>query len=214
MKINAQEIIKASNIPYFTRSNLSVVLGTNRRVLDYRIKSLIKSGMLEFVKPGFYINKYLYEREPQKEEFMEYISSVIAFPSYISLEYALAKYNFLAESVFKITCVTAKNPKIFNTNFISFVYKNIKQNLFSDFEEKKYKVNVYYFAPLYKALFDYLYLTPFKSAEDAKSLLFSSRFNWDVLSNDERTKFTRFVVASGSKKMNRVLNYLAKQKIL
>lgn len=54
--------------------------------------------------------------------------------SYVSLEYVLAKYGFLAESVFAITSITLKTTREYDSEIGDFYYKNIKETLFSGYE--------------------------------------------------------------------------------
>ena len=90
MEIDYKKLISESTAPFFTRQNLEVLLGNNRRTLDYRIRSLIKAGLLDTIKPGFYLNETLYQKSSAPEELARYIGCEIVRDSYISLEYALA----------------------------------------------------------------------------------------------------------------------------
>jgi len=209
-----QSIEKNLVAPYYTRQNLELILGSNRRTLDYRISKLISDGVLETIKPGFYLNTLLLSKSLQKEEFIEYVGSIIKYPSYVSLEYALAKYGLIPESVYTVTYVTTKKPGEFSSSNFSFKYRNIKDKLFSDYEKVVFNNGEYLFAKKYKALFDFIYLTPLRTASDYNSILFDSRINWENLSTEDKCNFVEICMCSGSKKMERVIKLLKDKKIL
>jgi len=145
-------VIENLTLPYYTRQNLELVLGSNRRTLDYRISKLVSKGILETIKPGFYLNNNLISQSNQKEELVEYVGSVVKYPSYVSFEYALSKYGLIPESVFTLTYTTTKNPGDYNSKSYSFRYRNIKTTLFTDYEERNLGEAKYLFAKKYKAL--------------------------------------------------------------
>jgi len=209
-----KKIIQNSGALYFTRQNLELILGSNRRTLDYRITSLIAGGILEAIKPGFYINKFELLKSSQKDVFVEYVGSVVKSPSYVSLTYALSKYNLIPEGVYAFTYITLKKPGEFASKSFVFKYRNIKKELFNGFETRKYKNLEYLFAKPYKALFDFIYLTPLKNKSELVELLSNSRINWGILSKEDRVGFIKLCDECGSKKMLRVKNYLVKEGLL
>ena len=209
-----QSIEESLVAPYYTRQNLELILGSNRRTLDYRISKLTSDGVLETIKPGFYLNTLLLSKSSQKEEFIEYVGSIIKYPSYVSLEYALAKYGLIPESIYSITYVTTKKPGKFNSGNFSFKYRNIKEKLFSDYEKVVFNKGEYLFARNYKALFDFIYLTPLRTTSEYNSILFDSRINWENLSKEDKRSFVEICTRSGSKKMGRVVKLLKDKKTL
>ena len=227
-KIDISNILKSSVIPYFTRSNLTLLLGGSRRTLDAKISRLIKDGVLLRIASGEYINKSFYDKLTPLERvlFMEYISTVLVYPSYISLEYALSKYNFLAESAEAITLVTTKKTQEFALIQPFFIYRSIKPLYFNSYRERTFKDYVYPFAPLSKAFFDLAYLTPLKNIAETKAFLFDSRFNWDVFSSsqreyessqvgeEEKARLEFLLMSSNSPKMEKICTYLKKEKVL
>ena len=193
---------------YLTRPNLEVVLGKNRRTFDDRVKALIDKGNLIRIKNGLYINKSYLDKESNREAYLEYLSSVIKYPSYISLQYVLAKAGLIAESPFSITCVTPKKPITLNTPIGKYVYRNIRDDLFMGYETEIYKDKPYLMAKLSKALFDLLYLQPFASNNDIKSFIKDSRMNWGVLTNSDKGLFKEFILMSKSVKMRKFLKLI------
>ena len=206
--------IKNLTAPYYTRQNLEIILGSNRRTLDYRISKLISEDILETIKPGFYINKRQLLQSSQKDIFLEYVGNVAKYPSYVSLEYALSKYGLIPESIYAVTYITTKKTGEYSSSVSPFKYRNIKPKLFTDYEERDFGGAKYLFAKEYKALFDFIYLTPLEKLSDFKQLLFGSRINWDALLQGEKDDFAKLCTASGSKKMQKVINLLTKEGLL
>jgi predicted transcriptional regulator of viral defense system len=205
MEINYKKILAKSGAPFFTRQNLELLLGINRRTLDYRIKTLITDEILLPLKAGFYLNRNLYEFRQYQEELLFYVATVMVEPSYISLEYALAFYGILAESVYALTLVTIKKTRVLPNSLMSFQYRNLKPELFFGFEQKPFDNFTYAIATPEKALFDYIYLTPLASKRAMKEILFNSRLNLDRI---DRLKLQAIVKQSKSVKMQKVMELL------
>ena len=192
--------------PYYTRQNLALILGSNRRVLDERIKKLIKLGWLVRIRRGFYLNNYLLEKSLQKEEFLEYIGTILKYPAYVSLEYALAKYGLIPESIYTITYVTTKKTARYQASETILSFKTIKQDLFWGYEERQFGKSSYWFAKKEKALFDFIYLTPIKTYTlgEMRKMLLKSRINWQNMTNQEIEEFKKICQTSQSAKMRLV----------
>lgn len=208
-------VVSRSGAPFFVRQNLEVLLGSNRRGLDYKIKSLIQSGIIIPLKKGFYLNNTLYQETTNRGDMLAYVGNMLVHPSYVSLEYSLSLYGILAESVFTITYITTKKTRVFQSGQFSFSYKNIKPDLFFGYTEKKYKNNLtYYMATPAKAIFDFVYLTPLKTKKTIREFLFDSRFNWGVLIEEDKIEFRKIVEKSKSVKMKVVEKCLEKEGVL
>lgn len=208
MEIDYKKLISDSPAPFFTRQNLEIILGDNRRTLDYRIKSLIRGGLLDPIKPGFYLNKTLYQKTSTSEELARYIGGEVVRDSYISLEYALALYGILAESVYTITYITTKKTRIFQSELVSFRYRNIKSDLFWGYTKRSFGNLSYQIASPAKALFDLIYLTSLKTDQLTREFLFGSRFNWTAFTAKDKLEFKDIVAKSKSRKMANILQYL------
>lgn len=214
METDYRKLISNSQAPFFTRQNLEVILGTNRRTLDYRITSLVKRGLLARLKPGLYINYALYQKTASPEELVRYIGCELVRESYISLEYALALSGVLAENVYTMTYVTTKKTRIFQNDFLSFKYRNIKPGLFWGYAIRQYEDLSYRIASPAKAMFDFIYLTPLNSDAAVSEFLFNSRFNWEVLSPADKREFRESVKKSSSNKMRMILRNLDEKEIV
>ena len=208
-----KQIKNQLNAPYYTRDNLALLLGSKRRTLDYRLSKLIADDTLESVRAGLYLNTSVLKQTVWGESMLEYVGCVAKFPSYVSLEYALAKYGVLPEAIMVITYITTKKTGFYESSSARYQYRSIKRELFSDYEQRLFGANTYLFAKNYKALFDWIYLTPVSSVRDLKELLFSSRINWGVFTLSDRENFLRICRASGSKKMKTVASLVEKNRV-
>lgn len=201
------EIDKIDSI-YSTRQNLKLLLGSNRRTLDYRISSLVKKGIFLRLKKGFYLNSNYLNKSQFKKQLLEYVGQMMVYPSYLSGEYVLAEKGFLAESVYGLTYVTTKKTRRIITDQATFIYRNIKSDLFFGFEEKKVDEYSYNVATFPKALFDMIYFTLRKANKERKEYLMDSRFNWESLGKKERVEFKQIIFQSKIEKMQEVYQFL------
>ena len=78
-------------------------------------------------------------------------------PSYISLEYALAYYRFIPETVYTVTSVTTKITREFAAQGKSYEYSRIKRKAYTGYQLiKEGQVSILMAVPE-KALVDYCY---------------------------------------------------------
>lgn len=192
--------------PYFTKQNLALVIEKKPDATDYFLKQSLKKGQLIALKKGFYIAPAFYERyvkEPlAMESYLEYIANVLREPSYVSLEYVLAKAGFIPESVSQITSITIKTARTFNTSVGDFSYRQIKSGLYNGYDQSLFEDKIINIASLPKALFDLLYLRKFSSTSDMREFIFTkSRFNWEIFDQNSYEKFAQFTNQSQSSKM-------------
>lgn len=213
------EILK--QLPYFTKQNLPLALGKEGEDLNYWIKKLTKEKLLIPLKKGFYISPYYQDtviRTPEQVEiYWIYLANVLRSPSYVSLEYVLSKYNLIPEAVFAITSVTLKSSRKYISGRATFIYRNIKRELFYGYQLMVFG-NTGITAKIaypYKALFDFLYLKKFSSEGEMREyLLEEGRINWSVLTKKNKENFVKAVKKSSSKKMETILIILKKEGIL
>ncbi|KKS53440.1 MAG: hypothetical protein UV17_C0037G0002 [Candidatus Gottesmanbacteria bacterium GW2011_GWA1_42_26] len=200
---------------YVTRSNLQIILGKNRRTLDYRISALMKKKVLERLKNGFYLNiAYFNKSQSQQQQLLEYIGGTMVYPSYVSLEYILEKNGFLAESVYAVTYITTKKTRRIATKRGNFIYRSIKEDLFFGFTAQTVDNAEYFVASLAKALFDFLYLTPWKTKQQMETFLKESRFNWKVLREKDKLEFKQIISQVKIKKMNTACQFLKEERMI
>lgn len=200
---------------YFTKQNLSLALDKEGEDLNYWIKKLTKEKLLIPIKKGFYFSSYY--KDESIDIYGVYLANVLRFPSYVSLEYVLAKYNLIPESVFTITSVTLKSSRTYESEVGTFIYQNIKKELFNGYQrislgKSGLTVKIAY---SYKALFDFLYLKKFSSAKQMRNYLKGGgRINWQALENQDKKNLIKALKNSSSKKMVTILKILQKEQIL
>ena len=182
--------------PYFTKQNLALALGISDHALDYWVKKLMSRGYLIPLKKGFYITSYYLDliNQTANEVYFEYLANLLRAPSYVSLEYILSKANIIPEGVYAITSITTKSSRTYTSDAATFVFRNIKEELFFGFEIKLFLGKQVKVATPAKALFDFLYLKPTASLENR-------RINWGALSKGQKQEFQKIVKKSKSKKM-------------
>jgi predicted transcriptional regulator of viral defense system len=81
-----------------------------------------KKGWLIYLRNGF----YAYPELKQEINSQYFLANKIYRPSYVSLQYALAYYEIIPESVVQITNITTLKTKSFENDFGQFYYKSIK----------------------------------------------------------------------------------------
>lgn len=134
------------------------LLESNANNLNANIKYWLKKGTLTSLKNGKYILTSRYEQEINKDMYLEYLAGELLIPSYISLEYVLAKYQILSEPVRAITSLSTKQERVFINKLGTWRYYTIPKRLFLGYKLKNFKGMSFYEASLAKALFDFLYL--------------------------------------------------------
>lgn len=188
--------------PYVTKNELSLVLGKRGKNLDKKVLHLLKKKELISLKKGLYIDpSYL---ALQKGRVEEYIANILYYPSYLSLEYVLAKEGLIPEAVYTYTSVTSKTTRLFTNTIGRFIYRHLKPELFTGYDyvrfSENYRIKI---ATKVKALFDFLYLRPIKQSQTviSQALFEDLRINWDNFTKADIAKFMEYVTSFNSQKM-------------
>lgn len=211
------EVLK--NAPYFTKQNIGLALQKDGEDLNYWIKRLLAQKILISLKKGFCVSSYYQDMISQnpsdKEWYFIYLSNMLRFPSYVSLEYVLSRYNIIPEASFSVTSITTKSSRVYSSELTTFVYQNIKEELFFGYENERFKDKTVRMASKAKALFDLLYLRSFENKEMMTFYLFDlGRIDWDILTVKDKDEFVKTIVLSSSKKMQSITGLLKEKKIL
>ncbi len=90
------------------------------------------------------------------------IANRIYGPSYISLEYALAYYRFIPETVYTVTSATTKTTREFTAQGKSYEYSRIKRKAYTGYRLIKEGQAKILMAEPEKALVDYCYFVDLK----------------------------------------------------
>lgn len=217
MEIDIKEIKqKIEGASYLTRKNLQLLLGSNRRTTDGRIRSLIKTGVLIRLKNGFYISRRYMDKESTLEKYREYLANMLYPPSYISLKYAMSVHGLIPEGVYSITSVTSSKTKTFDSSLGVFIYKKVKNELFGGYISVPYKNLSISFALKAKCLFDFIYLAklPLEIKDIENYLTSESRINWAVLNPIDKQEFRYWIKKSDSKKMKKLERIMVELKLI
>lgn len=193
-----------SQFPYYTKQNLSLILKKDSFSLDYWIKKLISDQILIPLKKGVYSSVFYINTIKEKglfDSYLQNLANVLRQPSYISLETVLSYYGLIPEESFNITSITLKSTRIYKNQLATFIYRNIKKELFLGFSEPMVKNSIIR-ATKAKALFDWLYLKKFANSKELEIfLLDKGRINWFAFSKKDKMEFNDYVKISSSKKM-------------
>jgi len=145
---------------------------SSRRLVEWQQK-----GYLKQLRRGYYILSELVADLSESELFL--LANKLYVPSYVSLETALNRYNFIPEVPFMVTSVTSRKTQRFETPVGGFSYQSIKPSLLFGYrlqslESERLLHQQYRLALPEKALLDYLYLNQSLKSQLDFSLM---RFN-------------------------------------
>jgi len=178
----------------------------NEDTLSFNIKYWKKNGIIIPLKKGKYILKSRFEKEENKDMYLEYLANKIYEPSYVSGEYVMSKYNLLTEAVYGISSITTKKTKTFENQIGRFNYYTVSLRLFFGFEITKfYSANIM-MAKKSKAVFDYLYLRFLKNSLISEKSIQELRINWENLNKKEFKEIEKYAKIV---KNNRILEVIS-----
>lgn len=190
---------KTKNLLIFNKNYLRL-LEKDSNNLNANIKYWLKNNDIISLKNGTYIFKDTFEKENDKDLYLEYLANQLLKPSYLSLEYVLAKYQIMSEPVRSLTSISLKSSRDFNNKIGTWRYYQTPKDLFTGFSFKSFKGQDIAIASKAKALFDFLYLRfrrgPMPTVENIKKL----RLNLENLSiNDQKEFYSYFNLISGKR---------------
>lgn len=107
----------------FSISDLVQMTGEKRQSLLVQLSRLEKTGLVERAARGWYVN-------PFNPATPEEVATAVRFPSYLSLEYALARHSVLSQFPYTLTLVTTRLPCILETDRTRFEYHQVSRRLF------------------------------------------------------------------------------------
>jgi predicted transcriptional regulator of viral defense system len=168
-----------------------------------RLFEWTKKGYLENVKRGF----YRFTDQPKSQGLLYFIANKIYYPSYISLESALAHYQVIPEVVFSATSISPLNTTQISSSLGYFNYRNLKQPLFFGYKLIPLNGLTICMASLEKAILDYLYLhSQLNTVDDFKAL----RWDKEVLKQLDIELFYDYLHLFNSKTLTKRAEILKK----
>jgi hypothetical protein len=183
-------------------------LEPQENILGFNIKYWLKTGKIISLKKGTYILADVIQRIGNADKYLEYISGQLIQPSYLSVEYVLAKYQILSEPVQAITAVTVKKTQKFSNELGVFRYYSIAEKLFTGYEIKKEGALVFAEANKSKALFDFLYFRFLKDVDVNEVAIDNLRLNWENVNRSEFKKAEAYLKLTKSKRMKEVFKLI------
>lgn len=203
------------SFPYFTIEAVKQLLGNESAAagtIQTALYRWMKAGQIIQLKKGVYMTRRFYELHRADADFAPIVSAILIPQSYLSLEYILQRNAILTEITYPITAVTLKQTRVFENKLGVFSYRHIKADLYQGFTFSEYLGIPFAQATVAKALFDFLYLRPWKGDRrlPGYDLAEDLRLNLEDFSASDRVEFAAFVEISKSKKMDQILKNLGK----
>ena len=158
------------------------------------------------------MTRRFFEQHRADVDFAPMVSAILIPQSYLSLEYILQRNAILTEMTYPVTAVTLKQTRVFENKLGTFTYRNIKADVYQGFIFSEYMGIPTAQATVAKALFDFLYLRPWKGSKRLAGydLVEDLRLNLEDFSENDQVEFSTFVEISKSKKMDQILKNLRK----
>ncbi|NMB61675.1 MAG: hypothetical protein GYA18_04965 [Chloroflexi bacterium] len=213
--MKSENLSSLESFPYFTIEAVKQLLGDESvaaGTIQTALYRWMKAGQIIQVKRGVYMTRRFFEQHRADADFAPMVSAILISQSYLSLEYILQRSAILTEMTYPVTAVTLKQTRVFENKLGTFTYRNIKADLYQGFIFSEYMGIPIAQATVAKALFDFLYLHPWKSSRQLASydLAEDLRLNLEDFSENDQVEFATFVEISKSKKMDQILKNLRK----
>jgi predicted transcriptional regulator of viral defense system len=205
-----KELKKATGkLLFFDKKSLSS-LERKKDNLDLNIKYWLKNGDIISLKNGVYLLRDKYEREPNKDLYLEYLANQLLKPSYLSLEYVLDKYQILSEPARVITSVSSKSNRFFSSEIGSWRYYRLPDSLFFAYKIKYFKNQAIAEASKAKALFDFLYLRFCRGPEPSEKSIEELRLNLECLEDEDWKELKIYFDRIQSNRFKKVFEFIKK----
>ena len=203
------------SFPYFTIEAVKQLIGDESvaaGTIQTALYRWMKAEQIIQLKRGVYMTQRFFELHRANADFAPMISAILIPQSYLSLEFVLQRNAILTEVTFPVTAVTLKQTRVFENKLGTFTYRNIKAGLYQGFQFSEYMGIPIAQATVAKALFDFLYLHPWKSNQRLAGydLVEDLRLNLEDFSENDQVEFSTIVEISKSKKMDQILKNLRK----
>jgi len=158
----------------------------NPAALQTQLSRWVKAGRLIKLARG----KYALAAPYRKIELpLEHVANRMVYPSYVSMESALACYDLIPEAVAVVTSVTTARPRVVENQLGTFRYRHIQQRLFWGYEAVSVQDQNCVIASPEKAILDLLY---FRVGTTTAGEIQEMRFqNLDRLDEDQLLTFAR-----------------------
>ena len=213
--MKSENLSSLESFPYFTIEAVKQLLGDESvaaGTIQTALYRWMKAGQIIQLKKGVYMTRRFFEQHRADVDFAPMASAILIPQSYLSLEYILQRNAILTEMTYPVTAVTLKQTRVFENKLGTFTYRNIKTDVYQGFKFSEYMGIPIAQATMAKALFDFLYLRPWKGSRrlTGYNLAEDLRLNLEDFSESNQVEFETFVEISNSKKMDQILKNLRK----
>ncbi len=213
--MKSENLSSLDPFPYFTIEAVKQLLGDESvaaGTIQTALYRWMKAGQIIQLKKGVYMTRRFFEQHRADVDFAPMVSAILIPQSYLSLEYILQRNAILTEMTYPVTAVTLKQTRVFENKLGTFTYHNIKTDVYQGFKFSEYMGIPIAQATMAKALFDFLYLRPWKGSRRLAgyNLAEDLRLNLEDFSESDQVEFETFVEISNSKKMEQILKNLRK----
>jgi len=213
--MKSENLSSLESFPYFTIEAVKQLLGDESvaaGTIQTALYRWMKAGQIIQLKKGVYMTRRFFEQHRADADFAPMVSTILIPQSYLSLEYILQRNALLTEITYPVTAVTLKQTRVFENKLGTFTYRNIKADVYQGFIFSEYMGIPTAQATVAKALFDFLYLRPWKGSQRLAGydLVEDLRLNLEDFSENDQVEFSTFVEISKSKKMDQILKNLRK----
>lgn len=213
--MKSENLSSLESFPYFTIEAVKQLLGDESvaaGTIQTALYRWMKAGQIIQLKKGVYMTRRFFEQHRADADFAPMVSAILIPQSYLSLEYILQRNAILTEMTYPVTAVTLKQTRVFENKLGTFTYRNIKTDVYQGFKFSEYMGIPIAQATMAKALFDFLYLRPWKGSRrlTGYNLAEDLRLNLEDFSESNQVEFETFVEISNSKKMDQILKNLRK----
>lgn len=176
--ILVREELLNRGIRMFTPLEFGRVFPKSQDQIQYFLETQTEQGLFIRLKKGLYALK---TDLPGDEE----IANALYKPSYLSFEYAMAKYGIIPESPYNLTSATTNPTRVFSIDHLAFSYFTIKQGVYTGYYLDTTGGRKVLIAEGEKALADYLYFVAIGQRS------FNDRFNVSKLDKDRLTEYAK-----------------------
>lgn len=167
----------------------------NSDALQAQLSRWVKAGRLIKLARGKYVLAPPYRKVDLP---LEHIANRLVYPSYVSMESALAWYDLIPEAVAVVTSVTTTRPRVLENTLGTFRYRHIRRELFWGFTAESLHKQEYVIALPEKAILDLLYFrSGAATAEEIQEMRFQNLERLDeerLLAFAHRTAVKKLVI--------------------
>lgn len=158
----------------------------NPDALQAQLSRWVNAGRLIKLARGKYVLAPPYRRVDLP---LEHVANRLVYPSYVSMESALAWYDLIPEAVAVVTSVTTARPRVLENVLGTFRYRHIRRGLFWGFESVILHGQQCVIASPEKAVLDLFYFrSGVATAEEIQEMRFQ---NLDRLDEGRLLAFAR-----------------------